>query len=1337
MTDTTMHVTRIEANSFKELLDVQSIDFPDELEYIGESAFEGCSFGDVLITGKDNGYLIIGNKAFYGATMASLTLSGAQSIGVQSFAKIKGPTNSAVINGVPVELGDVLTDIGESAFEGAYIEYIKATHNAADNVELNIGTNAFKSIKGDASGEVAVDFGGAYVKLGENAFNGVKLSNVTMPNMRLISSNAFKQAPISGTLDLSGSGNGVTPTIKTNAFCGTNSSSKMKIGTVILGAETKLSGKDKEGGAFTYCNIGTFDFNGAPAPVAYSICYSNLSNVYFGEGITTIPKMAFDQCANLGNLYFEGVKTINTYAFSSASKTIGNIDFGDVTSIGSNSFSASTITGTVKIGDGVTIEANAFSSTTIKGDITLGNNVSVKGEAFKTSKFNGNVTFGNNASLSQTAFYSSFRIDKNLAFGENASLASQSVNGGTIYGDVYLGDGLTLKARSFLTVTIHGELSIGSYSNGSGSSAFGTDAFIRSVNKLVFRDTCTSIAATTFAFMKINEVDFTNVKTLGNNAFAGTTITNIKNMDSITSIGNNAFGTLKSILPSTPRGIDLTNVTSIGDNAFAGNTLNEDLDFSNVETLGSGVFNNATINGDVTFGNRTTIPSGTFKSSTINGLIDFDKITTIKSNAFEDAKKLSQDLIFDNSINIEESAFSGAKLQNVTFIGSGSILSKAFANSTIGILKLGAVSSIAGATPSVAAEGGTVSGDDTGAFFKANIAEIHIENAADPAPLSFAYATIGTLDFGNLTQTGLASGADVNGYSSPFYGVTSINNLNFGSVETLGDRYFKGVEITKIEPITRMTTLGDYAFVDCDIYSDCTFESLVVLYEKSFANTNIYGDLKFLAGINEGLTNNSWDVIYYTVIYGDLYIEKIHGSWFTNIDLLQNSTVEGTFTINQGVLQAGITSCNFNGEIDLSRVTGVSSSNGVFEECKFASKVLDLASMGIVTFATFSKSTFPEGTVIYLDNATEIGRNAFLNSKGVVSIIAPKAKKIYNQAFSGCISLKSINLPSIVSFNSTDKDKKSPFNGCSSLEQVLLGENFTSCSDAYTLFPDNLTLLKQVIILADPDNITFGTTMGLPNDSKLFVPLSMKSKYDVLLETGSPLWGSVTTDRIETIERVISDGSIGYLVTDVADGKVEIVDIIDDGTILLSSTFAFPSTLGGYKVVSVGGLALSRLNGIETVVLPSTLEYINFSGIHVPPSIKAYEISNNEIYKTVDGILYSEDGKTLVMYPAGLGGEVTLDENVTIIGENAFAGNNFITKVTINQSVIIDDGAFARCVALREINFTNAQVSVFIGRGIIENCDPSLVIKVPSAMLEAYKQFVFYDTDIVDRMTGE
>ena len=160
--------------------------------------------------------------------------------------------------------------------------------------------------------------------------------------------------------------------------------------------------------------------------------------------------------------------------------------------------------------------------------------------------------------------------------------------------------------------------------------------------------------------------------------------------------------------------------------------------------------------------------------------------------------------------------------------------------------------------------------------------------------------------------------------------------------------------------------------------------------------------------------------------------------------------------------------------------------------------------------------------------------------------------------------------------------------------------------------------------------------------------------------------------------------------------------------------------------------------GVETVVLPSTLEYINFSGIHAPTSIVAYEISEeNPIYKhDANGMLYSKDGKTLVICPSGIAGEITLDEDVTVIGENAFAGNVFVTKINIAQQVIVADGAFAHCVALSEISFTSNQASMFIGRGIIEGCSSSLVITVPSASLDNYKQFVFYDTDLVNRIVS-
>ena len=44
--------------------------------------------------------------------------------------------------------------------------------------------------------------------------------------------------------------------------------------------------------------------------------------------------------------------------------------------------------------------------------------------------------------------------------------------------------------------------------------------------------------------------------------------------------------------------------------------------------------------------------------------------------------------------------------------------------------------------------------------------------------------------------------------------------------------------------------------------------------------------------------------------------------------------------------------------------------------------------------------------------------------------------------------------------------------------------------------------------------------------------------------------------------------------------------------------------------------------------------------------------------------------------------------------------------------------------------------SIFIGRDIIEGSGKSLVIKVSSLSLKTYKQFVFYDTNLVNRIVS-
>ena len=74
-------------------------------------------------------------------------------------------------------------------------------------------------------------------------------------------------------------------------------------------------------------------------------------------------------------------------------------------------------------------------------------------------------------------------------------------------------------------------------------------------------------------------------------------------------------------------------------------------------------------------------------------------------------------------------------------------------------------------------------------------------------------------------------------------------------------------------------------------------------------------------------------------------------------------------------------------------------------------------------------------------------------------------------------------------------------------------------------------------------------------------------------------------------------------------------------------------------------------------------------------------------YKTVDGILYSADMKTLVLCPKEKTGEVIIPDGVARIRRNAFCMTK-ISRVVFPDSLIrIEDEAFYKCKNLKEIDF--------------------------------------------------
>ncbi|MBP5621938.1 MAG: leucine-rich repeat domain-containing protein, partial [Thermoguttaceae bacterium] len=81
--------------------------------------------------------------------------------------------------------------------------------------------------------------------------------------------------------------------------------------------------------------------------------------------------------------------------------------------------------------------------------------------------------------------------------------------------------------------------------------------------------------------------------------------------------------------------------------------------------------------------------------------------------------------------------------------------------------------------------------------------------------------------------------------------------------------------------------------------------------------------------------------------------------------------------------------------------------------------------------------------------------------------------------------------------------------------------------------------------------------------------------------------------------------------------------------------------------------------------------------------------------REIDGVLFSEDGKTLIRYPEDKEGEVYfIPEGVETIGENAFKNSSVLSIVIPEGTATIGDGAFAQCRRLETVVFPKSLVSL-------------------------------------------
>ncbi len=405
-------------------------------------------------------------------------------------------------------------------------------------------------------------------------------------------------------------------------------------------------------------------------------------------------------------------------------------------------------------------------------------------------------------------------------------------------------------------------------------------------------------------------------------------------------------------------------------------------------------------------------------------------------------------------------------------------------------------------------------------------------------------------------------------------------------------------------------------------------------------------------------------------------------------------------------------------------------------------------SVTVIEDFTFSDCAALE-KVVLPDNLKKIGKSAFSGCTKLADITLPEGlSEIYTSAFKNCGNLTEIVIPSHITYipaglfshceslktvtlpDSVEIIEEFAFDGCSSLAAVNIPNGVTEIQDAAfgdcsaltsITLPDSLVSLGELAFdgcttLADitiPQSLgslgynCFGDTAWMNNHTNDFVICG----NGVLIKYTGSCQEVTIPAGVTKIEESAFEYTPGITSVTIPEGVVEIgyeafcdcfylahvtlpqsLRIIGPGAFdrTALSEIAIPE-----GVTIIGEMAFSNTH-LRSVTIPSSVREIGFRAfdgckqlakVDLPEDLPIIEAC------AFDDTLYLENlpgdfvifGNKLHGYK-GSSKKVTIPDNIKVIGEMAFWGNQYVTGIVVPDSVTeIEEDAFGNCEKLESI----------------------------------------------------